>query len=86
MWLGSQYGHISNSNYNFYAFAWKVWVTIAVNGDSNGNSNGGIIFRAKSVSSTNDGGQSYYVGLKPGYNTIVAAQWMMDGQNLANII
>ena len=60
IWFGSQDGLTPNNDYAFDSFYLEV--EIQVNG---GYSNAGILFRAQSVSATNDGGQQYYIGLRP---------------------
>ena len=60
IWFGSQDGLTPNNDYVFDSFSLEV----EIQRNSATGSSTGIIIRAQSVSTTNDGGQQYYIGLR----------------------
>eukprot|EP01084_Bolivina_argentea_P047397 87329_1 len=80
IWFGSTNGATPDTDYNSADFTIEVEIKFKTNsGDA------GILFRAQSVSSTINMGQSYYVGLYPGNDRVIFGRFNNGWTALYNL-
>ena len=72
IWFGDITGKIPDSTFNsFGAFLLRVDISVAYNTN---DGKGGILFRARNVSSVNDHGEQYWLALQPSGDKILLAK------------
>ena len=75
IWIGSNDGLIPNSTYNNKSFIFEISLSISGNV-------GGVLFRANTVSATNNGGQQYWYGIGADQNRVYFGKFDDDWTQL----